>query len=315
MNLTLKQIDIFLTIARTLNFSEAAKVCCLSQPALSASVKRMEEVVGARLFDRHTRRVSLTAVGVELLEATSTLQAQVSQAMQRVQDCVQGRTGRLAIAVTPTLAAAFAPPLISEFMGNHEGVDLRLYAAHSDISLGMLRRGEADIALVPRECQETGLVQEPLFRDPLVVLLPPAHPLCRRKALRWSDLRSHPHVLISGSSNVRRLIESELAEHGAPLQAAYEVNHGGALLGLVAANCGIAILPESAVSYYNLRGVQYRPIQSVSGHRVICATTLGGRTPSPLTQAFKSLCIQRAVRHPRHWPTMAQPATDAGESR
>jgi LysR family carnitine catabolism transcriptional activator len=308
MNVTLRQIDIFLAVARSLSFSDAAQQCCLSQPALSASVKRLEAEIGARLFDRHTRKVALTAVGQELLAATSDIQAHVAQAMQRVQDCVLGHVGRLSIAVTPTLAAAFAPPLISEFKAIHMGVDLRLHAAYSDLSVAMLRRGDADIALVPYEAAAPDLLQEPLFRDPLVVLLPPGHPLTRKKALRWGDLRSYPHIMLSGSSNVRKLIEDELAEHGVPLQTAYEVNHGGALLGLVAASCGIAILPESAVFYYNLRGVEYRRIQSKSGHRLICATTLESRSLSPMAASFKALCVQRAIRHPRQWLSMTKEA-------
>lgn len=296
MNVTLRQLEIFLAVAHTLSFSAAAKACHLSQPALSANIKRLEETIGYRLFDRNTRKVTLTAVGKELLEATTSMKGHIDRALERVQDCAAGRKGTLTLAVTPTIAASFAPPLLGEFLAAHPDIKVKIHDVFSDISIDMLRSGDADVALVPFKPAAADLLQEPLYRDPLVVVYPPDHPLEAKATVGWADLRSFPHVVPNRSSHVRQLVDMEHLRHGSALQPAYEVNHGGALLGLIAAGCGITELPESVVQYYNLRGLRVKRIKSASAYRMICLTTVRDRSLTPVAEVFRSLCLSHATQ-------------------
>ena len=101
INLTLRQLEVFIALARTLSFSEASKAIPLSQPALSAAIHKLEETLGARLFDRDTRNVALTPVGTELLSVAEDLLRHFDSQLASVRDYLSGKRGRLAVAASP----------------------------------------------------------------------------------------------------------------------------------------------------------------------------------------------------------------------
>lgn len=290
INVSLRQIEVFLAVATTLSFSRAAKLCHLSQPALSANVKRLEESLGARLFDRHTRKVSLTAVGVEFLNVASTMTENMAVAMARVCDFVSGRRGRLVVASAPSMAATFAPRVIARLAGDHPDVDLQLRDELSDVSIDLVRSGAADVALTPFMADAADLNQIELFRDHLGVVCQSGHPLARQPVVRWRDVQPYPHIVMNRSSSVRQLVDVQFARYGVGLRPAFEVAHVGTMLGLIAVDLGIGELPESFLQNIDMTGLVYRRISSKAAYRIICMTTSKGRTSSPLIGPFLQHC-------------------------
>lgn len=300
MNLTLKQLEIFLTVAQTLSFSQAAVRCHLSQPALSANVQRLEETVGARLFDRHTRKVSLTPLGREFRPIAEALADNFEKAHGRIQDLVSGQRGRLVVAAAPSLAASLVPRAIAEFVGNHPRVEVRLHDALSDVCVDMVRSGIADLALAPRTEDADDLVQREMFKDPLVVLYREDHPLAARRSIRWEDVKPYEHILMNGKSSVRQLVDAEYARHGVQLRPAFEVMHVGTMLGLIEAGLGIGVLPQSLVQTLGLSGLTCRRFTAGGSYRSICGVTLLRHTSSPTVPAFIEIfrrqCARRAPK-------------------
>jgi LysR family transcriptional regulator, carnitine catabolism transcriptional activator len=293
MKITLKQIEIFLSVAETLSFSQAAVRCHLSQPALSANIQRLEDAVGARLFDRHTRKVSLTPVGADLREIAIALSDNLEHSFNRIQDLVSGRHGRLVIAAAPSLAASLVPRALATFRADHPGVGVQLHDALSDVCIEMVRARRADLALGPRTDGAEDLLQREIFRDPLVVVHPADHPLGRKRSIKWADVNSSDHILMSGNSSVRQLVQAEYNRHGVQLQPMFEVQHVGTMLGLIASGLGIGVLPRSLVQTLRLEGLAYRRFNAAGGYRSICSITLRGFTPSPTAAAF----IRHFSRH------------------
>jgi DNA-binding transcriptional LysR family regulator len=286
MKITLKQIEIFLTVAETLSFSQAALRCHLSQPALSANIQRLEESVGARLFDRHTRKVSLTPVGADLREIALALADNLEHSFNRIQDLVSGRRGRLVIAAAPSLAAASVPRALAAFRADHPEVRVQLHDALSDVCIEMVRSRRADLALGPRTDGAEDLLQREIFRDPLVVVYPENHPLGRKRSVKWTDVNPSDHILMSGNSSVRQVVLAEYARHGVQLRPTFEVQHVGTMIGLIASGLGIGVLPQSLVQTLSLEGLAYRRFAAAGSYRSICSITLKGFTPSPAAAAF-----------------------------
>ena len=297
MNISLKQIDAFLAVASTLSFGKAAKLVHLSQPALSTNIRRLEETVGARLFDRSTRSVSLSAVGCEFHHIASGLLANVESGMERIQSFVAGKRGRLVLAVAPSLAAGFLPRLIRLFATSHPHLEIKVHDALADVCIDMVLSGTADLALTPRRAGAGELNQIELFRDQLIVLCSERHPLAARPSVRWADIRSYEHISKNSNSSVRKLVDAEYERQGAILRPAFEVEHLGTLLGLVAEGLGIGILPYSLVHAIKMDGLVWKRFSRARApFRTICAVTLATRSVPPAVDPFIQLCLRETRR-------------------
>ncbi len=275
-----------------MSFSQAAKLCHLSQPALSANVKRLEATLGARLFDRHTRKVSLTPVGREFSSVAAGLTENMELALARLQDFVAGKRGRLVIAAAPSMAASFVPGVIAKFAKNHPEIEIQLRDEFSDVSVEMVRSGAADIAVAPLMSEADDLHQVDLFRDHLGVICPEDHPLAQYSVVNWRAVQPYAHVVMSQSSGVRQFVDAQYARHGMKLRPAFEVTHVGTMLGLIAANLGVGELPESLIQNIDMTGLVYRRIGSKAAFRTICAIISRTRSQTPAVAPFLALCRQ-----------------------
>jgi DNA-binding transcriptional LysR family regulator len=302
INVSLRQVEVFLAVAQTLSFSAAARQCHLSQPALSANVKRLEEGLGARLFDRHTRKVTLTAVGREFLAIATGMTENMQQSLGRMREFVAGKRGRLVLAAAPSVAASFVPQLLAEYLRDHPDIEVEFHDELSDICLEMLRKGVADVVLAAFEPNAQDLVQRELLRDPLVMICPADHPLAARASVSWRDVQAYPHVVMNRTSNLRLVVEAEFARYGFRLRPSFEVAQVGTMLGLIAANLGIGALPQSLIHNVSMKGVVHRRISNKAAYRTICAITLKDRAETPALPPFLELCRARAAQ----WPGAAR---------
>jgi len=262
---------------------------------LSANVKRLEEEVGARLFDRHTRKVSLTPLGTEFLAIATAMKDTMNLSLARIGDFVAGRRGRLVLAAAPSMAESFVPGLIAAHSAEHPDIEIELHDELSDVCLDMVRAGSADLALSPFKPNADDLEQRALFRDPLVAICSSRHPLAERSAVRWRDVQAFPHVVMNRSSSVRQLVDAEYARHGMTLRPAFEVAQVGTMLGLIAANLGIGELPRSLIHNVDTNGLAHLRIANKAAYRTICAVTLRGRSHPPALPPFLELCRRHAV--------------------
>ncbi|WP_159596252.1 LysR family transcriptional regulator [Hydrogenophaga sp. BPS33] len=294
MNITLKQIESFLAVARTLSFSQAAEQIHLSQPALSANIRRLEDIVGARLFDRDTRTVSLSMVGTAFMPIATGLMDNVEQGLTHIQDILAGQEGRLNIAVAPSVAAGVLPDILVRFMADHPRIRLRVHDVLSQGCVDMVRSGAADLALMPMRGDVDDLAQQLLFRDPLVVLCAPHHPLAGRRNLQWKDIIPCQLIVRSTDSSVRQLLDAQYLAHGAVLRPAFEVAHVGTVLGLIVAGLGIGILPSSVMRTVNMEGLAIGHFgKRATPYWSIGACTPKNRSSPPTVAFFIQQCLER----------------------
>lgn len=297
INVTLRQLEVFIAVARTLSFSEAGKTIHLSQPALSAAIHKLEEAVGARLFDRDTRNVALTPVGTELLAVAEDLLRHFDSELASVRDYLSGKRGRLAVAASPSLASGFLPEVVASFQRSYPGIGLQLHDAFSDLAIDMVRSGKVDLALAPEKRDDPALTHRTLFRDRLVLLCRADHPLAKRRTVSWRELVAFSHVAFRRTSSVRQLVEAAYTREGSTLRPVFEVEHLDTMVGFVGSGLGVGVLPYSLIERVKLGPVVYRRITAPGIHREICLVTLKSRSLSPAAEAFTQTCIKHSERH------------------
>jgi len=293
--ISLRQMEAFRAVATTLSFSVAARQVHLSQPALSTAIRKLEDLLEASLFDRSTRHVTLTPVGRELLAAVESVFGNVDAALGNVADFVAGKRGRLSVAATPSLAAAFLPEVVAAFEARHPGIGLQVHDVLSDQAIAMVSEGRADLALAPQSAADDTLTQTPLFEDTLMLLCRSDHPLAAARSTTWRKVLPHRMIGVKGNSSVRQLLDAAYLEQGVPLRPAFEVENASTVIGFVANGLGVGVLPLSLLPLVRVGQVTYRRITQPELHRTICLITARGRAPSPSAQAFVELCVGTAA--------------------
>ena len=188
------QLRHFLKVAEMANFTKAAQVVGLSQPALSRSIARLEEELGQPILDRQTRQVVLTEAGELLAERAKQIIALADDTRAQITD--DGQTGRIRLASIPTIAPYFLPGLLREFSNAHSKATVLVREDTTANLLHMLAEGEIDIAILARPIDMKYLQVTDLFEEELLLVLPAGHSLAQKKTVRVEDIDKEPFVLL-----------------------------------------------------------------------------------------------------------------------
>src|SRR5690606_2041736 len=147
MNISSRELELFLALVEEKNFTRAAERCNISQSAFSTRIGLLETALGARLFDRTTRTVELTPEGQLFTQSARPLFNEFSELIDNFRDHAARRKGRIAIAALPSLCANWLPRIYAEFGERYPGIELALTDTLSDQCLALLRAGNVDFAL------------------------------------------------------------------------------------------------------------------------------------------------------------------------
>jgi LysR family carnitine catabolism transcriptional activator len=243
-DLSTRQLRAFIMLADQRNFTRAAYACHLSQPAFSALIRTLEEVVGIRLFDRSTRSVQLTPEGRLFEKSARRLLADASDALADLGDHVERRKGRVHIAALPSLAAAWLPVVFAEFRQAWPGVELMLSDLLSDACIDLVRNGQADFALASSGTRATDVVElrtRVLCTDRFHLVCRADHPLATAARLTLRKLQPYPFVHLTRNSSVRQALDAALHPHA--MNTVLEVEQLATVMGMVEAGMGISVVP------------------------------------------------------------------------
>ena len=287
MNITLRQIQAFRTVAEFGTFTRAAERLNLAQPALSLSIRELERELNLKLFDRTTRRVELTGAGREFLQSADKLLADLDLAVRNARDLSERKRGRIIVAAPPLLAAMIVPAAIAEYNKAFPGIDVGLIDARNDQILEKLRSGEADCAIGTFDDRVDGIHREVLAQDALAVFCAPSSPLTKLKRVRWRDLDGHKLVMLTRDSSVRALIDRHLDAAGLPSgKPLYEVSQMTTAIMLVEAGLGAAVLPAYIWSFARNREIVSRPLVEPQVMRNVYLIRAESRSLSPAAEGF-----------------------------
>ncbi len=289
------QLACFLAVAEHASFSDAARHLAVSQPALSRTIRLIEDALGARLFDRDTRNVALTPVGTELLPVAQRLTAEFSSAFGELGHFVAGRGGRVSVAALPSLAAVFLPRVIAGFAATHPEVQVLIDDRLSGSVLDAVLAGQADIGLTVEPARSGRLDYRPLGTDRFALVCRGDDALARRRSLPWSAFLDRRFIAMARSSSVRAMTDAALLQAGVAVPMLYECTALGTTGHLVAAGLGITALPRLTLALTAAPGLAWRPLTHPVMRRSLGVVTRTGRSLSPAARLFLDL-LEREAR-------------------
>jgi LysR family transcriptional regulator, benzoate and cis,cis-muconate-responsive activator of ben and cat genes len=241
-----RRLEYFTALAEGGNFSRAAERLGISQPALSQQIQRLEEEVGANLFDRTARPVVLTEVGERLLARCADVLEHI-RAIERLSAAAsQGETGRLRIGVIPLALYGRIPQQIRAFRRRHPDVQVSLERYDTSPLIDLLEAGRLDVAFLNATVPGSALRSADLDAGPLVAVLPVDHPLARASSVRLLDLRAEPLVMFPRDVAAENFDLVITAFRAAGFSPKIITATGGYAdqVGYVAAGVGYALLPR-----------------------------------------------------------------------
>jgi len=291
MRPTFEQFHAFLVVAETGHFTRAAERLGISQSALSASIQRLESLLGTRLFERHTRGCRLSDAGLALQPLAQRFAHDWDHLLDEARDLALHGHRRLAIAAPTAQCALLLPPLIRTLTGQLPGLRVTVHDVGEQQVHALVRAGVADLGIATQTDARTDLISTPFYSDQYVLALPPEHPLARRKTVEWALLRDVPVIGPLADNPVRRHLDQRLVELGYALNYRYEVSLPWTMVGLVREGLGLSVLTRALQPLIEWHQLAVRPI----GRPTIVRTLVLLRSPvaplSPPASAFRQLLI------------------------
>lgn len=247
MNYSLKQLRVFVAIARHGSFSRAGEAIGLTQSAVSHSVKELEAEVGVRLLDRTTREVALTDAGLRLANRVERLLDELQAALLDARSFGVQRSGTVRVATSQTISAHLMPQCIAAGEREYPEIRIMLRDQSQQQVLHSVRNAEVDFGIVVDPVQAVDLECEAVLHEPFLLLCRDDHPFAAQPAVRWSALNGCRLVLQDYASGSRPLIDSALRQQGVEAQVVQEIGHPATLFPMVAEGIGISIFPALAL--------------------------------------------------------------------
>jgi DNA-binding transcriptional LysR family regulator len=283
----------FIVLAEELHFTRAAARLHVAQPALTKRIQQLESRLGFQLFVRTRRTVRLTASGDALLDkARLALKASddLTATVRRVRD---GSMGRLRIGFTPSAPHHVLPALMRAFRRDYPAIACMLTEASSDEQIRQLLAGDLDVGILrpPDRCP-SDLVCTTFLEEPYVAVLPRDHRLATQRAVALSDLKGEPFVLIARKvvATIHDQILGACAAAGVTPGIVQEATHIHAVVALVAAGCGVSLLPASAARL-GVKDVVCRPLRPVA-LRTVMAVARARRPGSAAARTFVQSVVE-----------------------
>lgn len=269
----LRHLRYFIAVAEELSFTRAAERLHIGQPPLSQQIQALEAEVGAQLLERSKRWVRLTQAGKLFLEDARRVLALSEQAKLTARRAQRGEAGELRIGFT--FSTPFTPlfaTVINRYRARYPDVLLTLRELATLPQIAMLENRELDLGFVrPPETAIPDAVRLTVLRhDPLIAVLPVGSPLAQKEKVEIRDLRGQPFIMYpkTAGTGIYPQIFRLCKEAGFAPDVVMEAGEASTMIGLVAAGCGITVLPGSFDSIH-MEGACYRPLADPSANTVL----------------------------------------------
>jgi len=289
--LDLRKLEIFVTVAQHKSFSHAAQTLHMAQPAVSIAVRKLEESLGAQLFDRSGRKVALTAEGHNLLGRAQHLLAEMAELRRSVGAMNNLLEGELSIACPSMLATYFLPDLLSEFLTAHTGLKASVTQAGTARVEQMLLDDEIELGVITFQDSHnlTKLELVPLLKEQMVLCVGSDHPWSQRQYIGIADLHGSPMVVYESGYFIRAKLDQLCLQHGVEPDIRMQSNFLPLLLKMVKNGMGTTVgLKIMAEEEPGIVGIPLSPRTQVS----MALAKRRGRTISGANQAFMDWVTQ-----------------------
>lgn len=286
MHITIRQMQVFASVAKHLSYTRAAEELHLTQPAVSMQIKQLEEAAGLPLFEQIGKKIFLTDAGNTVLDHALSIISKL-QAIQNDIDQLKGiEGGRLKVCIASTVNY-FATRLISRFSQTHPTVQISLDVTNRHDLLKRLESNEPDLVLMGRPPESANLNSTAFMDNPLVIIANPHHRLAGQESIPISELNQETFVLREKGSGTRLAMEEMFKQHDISPHSSTQLSGNEAIKQAVEAGLGLALVSYHTVDL-ELKAERLITLDVVNfpiikqwhiGHRV-------GKKLSPTAQAF-----------------------------
>jgi DNA-binding transcriptional LysR family regulator len=286
-SMELQQLRYVVAVAETNNFTRAAERCLVVQSALSHQIARLERELGARLFDRTSRRVRLTPAGTAFLPAARQCLDAAERAAAEAAAAVGLVRGRLAVGLIPTVAAVDIPAALRDFRREYPDVRISLRVGASEKLADQVKEGILDVAFLglPTTARPQGVETRELARDRLVAVVPPDHALAAESSVTLQRLASEVFVDLPPRTAGRLQSDQAFEAAGLVRDVAFEVSTAELMARLVSERLAVALFASTYAP--QLTGVATVEITDAPGRVEYVVWSAAGR--SPAASAFLTL--------------------------
>ncbi|MEO3691804.1 LysR substrate-binding domain-containing protein [Roseateles paludis] len=251
--MTLTELRYIVAVARERHFGRAAEACGVSQPTLSVAIKKLEEELDVKLFERGGNEVSVTPLGEAIVRQAQTVIEQASAIHDIARSGKDPLAGPLRLGIIYTIGPYLLPELVRRCIDMHPQMPLMLQENFTVKLLEMLRTGEIDCAILAEPFPDTGLAVAKLYDEPFVIAMPAQHPLAKRESISAEELKRETMLLLGNGHCFRdQVLEvcPEFARFSADadgLRRSFEGSSLETIKHMVAAGLGITVLPQLTV--------------------------------------------------------------------
>ena len=292
-----RQLAAFCAVVEQHSFSRAAERLGVTQPAVSLQVQSLEKRLGRQLLDRSGRRVEATEAGLRLYRGAQRLLALEEQLVEEVAADGDGELGgTLSIGASTGPGGSVVPVLLAQFQLSHPALSVALSVFDTQRVVELVADRELELGVVGAPTRQRSVVNEPLFRDEVVLACPPGHRFADR-TVSTEDLRSEPLIVMQEGAGVRQVIEQELRQAGLRLRdldVRLQLGLQESVKSAVAGGFGVTFISRSAIEAELAAGtIASARVEGLDPSREIFLVRSAGRTLSRAAVAFVSFARER----------------------
>lgn len=291
--MNLYHLRYFVTLAQLEHYSKAAEKLKITQPGLSHAMASLEEELGVKLFEKEGRNVILNKYGKMFFDDANKIISMLDGSVSSFQDISEGG-GSISLSIIKPLAIKDIPKATRSFLdiNKGKGIDFKFYTGVTKEIVEGLKNQIYDIGFCSKMENETDIEFVPVKKQEMCAIVPYDHPLAKYKELDLKETIPYKQIIFSKSSGLRPVIDGMFEKIGEYPHVAYEIEEDSLVVGLVAQNFGIAILPKMySIQYINVKAI---PIIQPELESYFYAARMRNRYHSPAADAFfKYVCNNR----------------------
>lgn len=251
--MTLTELRYIVAVARERHFGRAAEACFVSQPTLSVAIKKLEEELDVKIFERGASEVSVTPLGEEIVQQAQSVIEQASAIKEIAKRGKDPLAGALRLGLIYTIGPYLLPKLVKSVIEHYPQMPLMLQENFTVKLLEMLRTGELDCAIMAEPFPETGLAIAPLYDEPFVVAVPADHPFAGRASVSAQELKNETMLLLGTGHCFRdHVLEvcpefARFSSDAEGIRKSFEGSSLETIKHMVASGMGVTVVPALSV--------------------------------------------------------------------
>ena len=289
----MQQLRYVVAVARTANFSRAAELCHVSQPSLSQQIKKLEDELGERLFDRMKRAAKLTSHGETFLRRAIRILEEVDAVQREATEAQDLLRGTLTIGALPTIAPYLLPEVMAQFTKKFPLVQIVVQEDTTSRLLKLALDYEIDFALASRPMQNERLEVNALFTEELLLALPPGHPLNRKRKVAVADLEGEQFIVMKEGHCLGDQVLGFCDRRDVRPKISFRSSQLETVQAFVASGLGISLIPAMALRSNGKNLPVYRSLQSPRPERKIITAWPKQRPPGRAATEFLKMVSAR----------------------